>query len=335
MNSNEDDTTTLLFFGFQNNRVVLFFFKEVNTTLNQMWKHSLYVFLGACSFGILSTIVKTAYKAGFALHEVMGSQYGFGWLIMLLLMLAFSRHKIGLMPFIRLAGVGACTCLTGLLYYMSLQSLPASIAIVLLFQFTWMGVGLEALLSRKWPSRAALGSVAILLAGTVLAGGLLGSRDYHLSLSGVLYALGAAVMMALFVFFSGRVETGLPLVARSFYVTTGSVLVLAIIFSPRALAAVPFADGLWPYGLALGAFGAVIPVLLFGLGAPRISPSLASILSAGEFPVAVTASVLVLHEQVTWLQWAGIVMILLGIAYPQLRGMKEQAPGQDRTLAAE
>ncbi|MNN93409.1 EamA-like transporter family protein [compost metagenome] len=70
----------------------------------------------------------------------------------------------------------------------------------------------------------------------------------------------------------------------------------------------------------LGAFGAVIPVLLFGLGAPKINPGLASILSAGEFPVAVTASVLVLHEQVTSLQWLGIAVILLGIAYPQLKG---------------
>ncbi|MNL75364.1 hypothetical protein D3C87_2011580 [compost metagenome] len=60
-------------------------------------------------------------------------------------------------------------------------------------------------------------------------------------------------------------------------------------------------------------------MLLFGLGAPKINPGLASILSAGEFPVAVTASVLVLHEQVTSLQWLGIAVILLGIAYPQLR----------------
>ena len=34
--------------------------------------------------------------------------------------------------FIRLAGVCACTCLTGITYYLSLQSIPASIAVVLL-----------------------------------------------------------------------------------------------------------------------------------------------------------------------------------------------------------
>jgi drug/metabolite transporter (DMT)-like permease len=290
--------------------------------LIQAWKNSLYVFLGACSFGILSTIVKTAYKEGFTLHQVMGGQYGFGWALMLVLMLLFSRRRVSFTQFIRLAGVGACTCLTGVLYYMSLQSLPASIAIVLLFQFTWIGVGIEAMVTRKWPSKTAIGSVMILFAGTVLAGGLLGGHDFHLSLDGVLYGLGSALTMSLFIFFSGRVETQLPLIARSFYITTGSFLVLITVFTPQAIFGISFGNGLWLYGLVLGAFGAVIPVLLFGLGAPKISPGLASILSAGEFPVAVMASVVVLHEQVTWPQWLGIVVILLGIAYPQLRGIK-------------
>lgn len=302
--------------------------------MSQVWKNSLYVFLGACSFGILSTIVKTAYKEGFTLQEVMGGQYGFGWVLMLALMLIFSRQKVSMKQFFRLAGVGACTCLTGIFYYMSLQSLPASIAIVLLFQFTWIGVGFEAEVTRKWPSRATMGSVAILFVGTILAGGLLGGRDFHLSAAGVLYGLGAALMMALFIFFSGRVETQLPLIARSFYVTTGSFIMLMTIFTPKVILDITQQSSLWPYGLVLGAFGAVIPVLLFGLGAPRINPGLASILSAGEFPVAVTASVLVLHEQVTWPQWIGIVVILIGIAYPQLRGANSISPRESTSSKA-
>lgn len=296
--------------------------------MTQVWKNSLYVFLGACSFGILSTIVKTAYSKGFTIQEVMGGQYGFGWLLMLVLMLIFSRKKVTLRQFIRLAGVGACTCLTGVFYYMSLQTLPASIAIVLLFQFTWMGVGLEAVLSRKWPSGATLVSVLILFAGTILAGGLLGGGDFQLSLAGILYGLGSALMMALFIYCSGRVETRLLLITRSFCISTGSLLMLLIIFTPKVIPNVAQTTELWPYGLALGAFGAVIPVLLFGLGAPRINPGLASILSAGEFPVAVTASVLVLHEQVGGLQWLGIAVILLGIAYPQLMGGRSASSKQ-------
>ncbi|MNN93181.1 EamA-like transporter family protein [compost metagenome] len=93
-------------------------------------------------------------------------------------------------------------------------------------------------------------------------------------------------------------------------------------FTPQKIFTVSLNDGLWLYGLILGIFGAVLPVLLFALGAPKINSGLASILSAGEFPVAVTASVIVLHEQVTWLQWFGIVIILYGIAYPQIQEYK-------------
>lgn len=283
-------------------------------------KNSLYVFLGACSFGILSTIVKIAYQEGFTLQDALGGQYGVGWIIMLILMLIFSRQRVKFMQFVRLAGVGVCTCLTGIMYYFSLQSIPASIAVILLFQFTWMGVVIEAVVTRKWPSRATMWSVIILFVGTILAGGILTGYDFNINLKGLLFGLGSAVMMALFVFFSGRVETHLPIITRSFYVSTGSFLLMLMMVTPKKFITIAMNEGVWSYGLILGVFGAVLPVLLFGLGAPKISPGLASILSAGELPVAVTASVFVLHEQVTWLQWLGVIVILLGIAYPQVYG---------------
>ena len=43
------------------------------------------VFLGACSFGVLSSIVKTAYKAGYTLGQVTGVQNLFGMLMLWIL----------------------------------------------------------------------------------------------------------------------------------------------------------------------------------------------------------------------------------------------------------
>lgn len=286
-----------------------------------MWqtiKNSFYVFLGACSFGILSTIVKVAYSKGFMFQEVMIGQIAAGWLIMLVLKLLFGRMKVSLKQFIKLAGVGACTSLTGVFYYLSLQSIPASIAVVLLFQFTWMGVVIEALVQRKKPARATVVSIAILFLGTVLAGGILGADHLQLNLKGTLLGLAAAFTMALFVFFSGRVETQMPSVTRSFYISCGGMILLTLLFTPKVWLEVSPAGGLWFYGLVLGVFGVVLPVLLFALGAPKISTGLATILGAGELPVAVVASVIILQEKVMPLQWFGVVIILLGIAYPQL-----------------
>lgn len=284
----------------------------------QLLKNSLYVFLGACCFGILSTIVKLAYSKGFVFEEVMISQFGTGWLILLVLMLVFARKKITLKQFGRLAGVGLCTCLTGVFYYLSLQSIPASIAVVLLFQFTWIGVVIEAIVNKSMPSKETLVSIIILFIGTILAGDLIGGDQLQLNLRGTLLGLAAALMMALFVFFSGRVETQMSSITRSFYMSCGGLILLTVLFTPKVFMEVSLANGLWVYGLILGTFGVVLPVLLFALGAPKISTGLATILGAGELPVAVIVSMLVLKENVSTLQWAGVLIILLGIAYPQI-----------------
>ncbi|MFF3924827.1 EamA family transporter [Paenibacillus lactis] len=294
----------------------------------QLLKNSLYVFLGACCFGILSTVVKLAYRDGFQFEQVMLSQFGTGWLILLVLMLLFARRRVTWKQAVRLAGVGLCTCLTGVTYYLSLQSIPASIAVVLLFQFTWIGVIIEAIVYRRLPDKATVISIAILFLGTLMAGGILGTGELQLNLKGTLLALAAAVMMALFVFFSGRVETGMPAITRSFYTSTGGLVLLTVLFAPnvfRGNVQMDSGNGLWIYGLILGTFGVVLPVLLFALGAPKISTGLATILGAGELPVAVIASVMGLNEQVTAVQWMGVSLILLGIAYPQWAA--QRSPG--------
>lgn len=286
-------------------------------------KNSFFVFLGACCFGILSTVVKLAYQEGFLFQEVMISQFGTGWLILLLLMLFFGRQKVTGKQFLRLAGVGLCTCLTGVTYYLALQSIPASIAVVLLFQFTWIGVIIEAVVKRQWPDKSTVISVIILFVGTMMAGGMLGAGEIQLNWKGTLLGLTAALMMALFVFFSGRVETQMSPITRSFYTSTGGLILLTILFTPKVYTEISlFDNGLWLFGLILGVFGVVLPVLLFALGAPKISTGLATILGAGELPVAVIASVLVLSEQVSALQWIGVIVILLGIAYPQIAAPK-------------
>lgn len=291
--------------------------------LFQLLKNSMYVFLGACSFGILSTVIKLGYEKGFTFQQLTLGQFGTGWILLLILMLLFARQKVSFKQFIRLAGVGACTCLTGITYYLSLQSIPASIAVVLLFQFTWIGVLIEAIVTRKRPSRATMVSVFLLLIGTILAGGITHVESLELNLKGTLFGLAAAVMMALFVFFSGRIEVQMSPITRSFYTSTGSLLLLLTILTPKVVLEVSFADGYWLFGLILGTFGVVLPVLLFALGAPKISTGLATILGAGELPVAVIASVWVLQEYVSIVQWIGIIIILFGIIYPQIFGRNQ------------
>ncbi|NFR88417.1 EamA family transporter, partial [Clostridium botulinum] len=112
-------------------------------------KSSLFVFLGACCYGVLSTLVKLAYNDGFVFKDVVMSQFLFGWLIMLIIMLISSRKTITIKQFVSLALIGISTCATTVFYYLSLESIPASFAVVLLFQFTWIGVLIEHIVDKK------------------------------------------------------------------------------------------------------------------------------------------------------------------------------------------
>ncbi|HWL12019.1 MAG TPA: EamA family transporter, partial [Ureibacillus sp.] len=57
-------------------------------------------------------------------------------------------------------------------------------------------------------------------------------------------------------------------------------------------------------------------ILLFSVAAPKVGGGLTSILSAMELPVAIIASVIVLHEKLTILQCLGIVLVLIGMSLP-------------------
>lgn len=284
-------------------------------------KYSMFVFLGACSYGILSTIVKLGLAGGFPINELVAGQYFFGWCMLLVMMLLFSRVKVGWKQVGSLLIAGIPMSLTGIFYAVAVEQLPASAAVLLLFQFTWIGVILEAIVERKMPSRAKWISIVVLVIGTLLAGGVLEQNGAVWTTSGVIFGLLSAVTFSLYIFVSGKVATNLPVLSRSFIMVTGALTVMMLVFSPAFLFNGSLASGLWHYSVPLGLLGIIIPVIFFAIGVPKVGPGLGTILGAAELPAAVIVSVIVLHERVSVLQWSGIVLILIGIAIPQFLPM--------------
>ncbi|WP_438448896.1 EamA family transporter [Gorillibacterium sp. sgz5001074] len=295
----------------------------------------LFIIGGAVSFGVLSTIVKLAYGDGFTTGEVLGSQVFTGWCMLLAGRLLLLRRGLPWRSWLRLLAVGTFSTLTGWFYYSALQTIPASVAIVLLFQFSWIGVLLEAAVTRRWPSRSKAAAIPVLIAGTLLAGGIgAGALEWS---TGLLYGLLSAVSFTLFIFFSGRTEPEHHPLQRAFAMTTGGMLLAFVLFPPAFLADGTYlSGGLWRFGVPLGFFGMVLPNLLFAAGMPKIGPGLGSILSSAELPTAVLLSRLVLGETVHPLQWLGVALILGGIALPQAaftshRQRRPAAPTLPRT----
>lgn len=298
-------------------------------------RYSLVVFAGGACYGIIGAVVKLAYGAGYSFPQVTCTQTVFALATFLLLALfdklrRFRRPRLSWKERLQLAAMGLVSAGTTTFYYLSLSMLPASVAIALLFQFTWMGLVFEVISTRKRPHAASLVSVAIILGGTVFASGLAEGTLESLSPVGIPCGLAAAVCCASFMFLSGRVVTDAPVQQRGLWASVG-YFAAGLAVCPDYFASGALTSGLWSFGLVLGPLSFVLPMMLFGIGCARISPGLSTIMASSELPISIACAVLVLHEAVTPLQLAGVVVILAGVVVAQLpsfHGMSARKRGQ-------
>lgn len=280
------------------------------------WKYSILVFLGGCSYGVVSTFVKLAYREGFIVSEVTGSQYFCG-AVMLWMVAAFvPKIRLSVKQWGILLISGTPMGFTGIFYNQSLGYINASLAIILLLQFIWINLSLRYVFDKIIPSRKNVIAVGIILLGSFLASGIL-KNGITFSWIGILWGLSAALSFASFIYVSGRSNILVHPIYKSAIMTSGATLVVFASMPPLFLFNGALTKGLINYGIFTGLFGSVIPPILFNIGMPKVR-SLGNILSASELPMAVLMSTLVLRETVTYLQWIGVLFILAGIVYPNL-----------------
>ena len=291
---------------------------------------SILVLLASCSYAVLSTIVSLAVSAGYGIDVVLVGKFFYGWVILLIISaIVFAVRKRQKISWDRkrvmcLAGTGIVMALVTVCYFHSLSYLPISMAVVLLFQYSWMGVVIESAANKRLPSKSKTVSCLVILAGTILAGGIIGSS---ISLSemnpiGILLGLSAAFCYALFVFLSGRVSTDMPPLSKSFSISTFGML-FVLLFVGTVYGGTAVLEGITNigslvYSIPLGIFGIAVPILFLAVGAPKISTGMATILNSAELPLEVLLAALIILEPVGPLRWIGVVIILLGIALPYI-----------------
>ena len=264
-------------------------------------KYSAVVFLGGASYGVMAATIKCALAEGFSWTQTAASQAFFGALLFAVALAALTvlgKRPVPLSPkrVLSLLGLGLATCTTCVLYNFALTMLPVSVAITLLFQFTWIGIVFQVVATRRKPRLAEIVAAAVILGGTLLA---------------------------TFMFLSARVGCDLPPIERGLVVCLGACI-LGFAVCPDYFSSGALQAGIWKYGLILGVFGLFVPVVLFGIGTPHLSAGLSTIMASSELPCGIAISVLVLSEPVDALQTAGIAVIMLGVAVSQLPNLLPQ-----------
>jgi drug/metabolite transporter (DMT)-like permease len=292
-------------------------------------KGSLFIALGASSYGMLATFVKMAYQEGFSTAEVTLSQFGLGVIGLFILTLFRKRQPAPVAKtsngksILKLIAAGTSMGLTSVFYYLSVQYIPVSVAIVLLMQTVWMGVIVEMILHKKAPGARKIAAVFIILAGTVLATNLL-AQSVTINWAGFGWGIMAAISYTATMYSSNNIEVHFPPLKRSLYMILGGLIIIALIFHSSLNQDFSYHIFL-RWGLILSLFGTILPPLLFTRGMPLTGMGLGAIIASIEIPVSVFMAHLLINEPVSVLQWLGVILILFAVVLMNLEKPKKVA----------
>ena len=286
-------------------------------------RSALLVFLGGASYGAMATTYKLCYAAGFTSVQVVGAQSWFGLglmacvFILQVLFCGIRPRRIGIRSTAQLIGLGVLTCTTGALHCHAMNLLPVEASLALLFQFTWIGIVIQMILTHRPPRLSQVAAALVIVCGTVFASGIWHTGLAELSPIGVACSLGAAVSCALFVTLSGVVRVDCPTTQRGVIVSTGTAAT-SLLVCPDFLVSGIVMQGMAPYGIIMGLFGLVLPVLLFALGTPHLPAGTCTILTSSELPAGLLLAMLVLGTPLSAVEWIGVAAILGGVALAQV-----------------
>lgn len=275
------------------------------------------VLIGGIMYGMMSSFVKLFYSWGYNAAELAFSQAMLSAVflsILLLVSLKKEKRKLSSKEVISLLITGGAIGLTNYLYYQSVSYISASLAIVILMQFTWLSLLIEWAIFRKKPSRLELLAIAFILIGTVMAGNFLCAEKLALSLKGLVFVLCSSLTYAIYIVANSRVGKDVNWLPKSTMIMTGSALTIFIVSANTIISGNYFSYEFVCIAVFLAVIGTSIPTALFAAGIPKVGAGISSILMTIELPIAIICSSIVLNEHISVVQISGIVIMLIAIS---------------------
>ena len=198
----------------------------------------------------------------------------------------------------------AALALMNVLFYMSLGKLPQGIAVGLEF-IGPLGLALLSIQQRSdsiWVLFAILG-IALMVPWQDAA-------QANFSLLGAVFALSAGLCWAFYIYFGHKVvRQNIGMHALTIAITLSAVVLLPVglIHQPQHLLQPAF----WPKALLIAVLATVIPYALDLFALQRLTKLSYGTLSSLSPALAALAGLILLHEQITALQWLALGCVIL------------------------
>jgi drug/metabolite transporter (DMT)-like permease len=296
--------------------------------------------ISACAFGSGALFAKPVYALGVDWLTFLSWRFLIGaalsWLALALRpearrALRAMRRRETLVAL----GLGVWYVMNAGTYYASLETVPASLAGLLVYTYPAIVAVLALRLGRPLEGRRAWGALALALAGVVLAvGGI--DADAMPPVSGLLLTMASPVIYAVWIILSARLagerteHAGADgagtdsMVATPLMMTaTAAVLWMAALTFGRPVLPGQIPTDAWAGLIGVGLVATFIAIQTFYAGTQRIGAAQASLLSTVEPIWTIVLASLLLGEHLAPIQLVGGALILAGVVIAQTRGRSE------------
>src|SRR6188508_2924261 len=226
-------------------------------------------------------------------------------------------------------------------YYAGIETIPASLAGVIVYIYPVFVAVLSLRFATRLPGRRPWFALVLAVIGIVLAlGGVDVSAD--LPIQGILLILASAAIYSVWIVLSARLSgerrdrlaTDTPADAPAARDAAGTTAVMAVVagqpLDPRS---VP--SPAWPYLFGIGFLASFLAIQTLYAGARRIGAAQAALVSTTEPVFIVVLSFVILDQRLAPIQLVGAGLILVGVIIAQTSPRPSGAPEPATPLEAE
>jgi drug/metabolite transporter (DMT)-like permease len=314
------------------------------------------VVVSAAGFGSGTVLSKPVYAAGLDWLQLLAWRFAIGatlaWAWLLLSPVRRSAlRRLSRRQALLAIGLGIWYSGNAGTYYAGLETVPASLAGVLVYIYPAIVAVLSIRYATRLSGRRPWIALGIALAGVVLA---LGGIDLAVPppAGGIALVLASPVIYAGWIILSARLagersdhlahETAGgshaddAAVATALMITaTATVFVAGAVATGRHLAPAAIPGAAWPYLLALGFASTFLAIQTFYAGSRRIGAAQAALVSTVEPLIIVALAWLALGDVLSPVQLAGAGLVVIGVLVAQTAERPGDAPQPARPLDAE
>lgn len=290
---------------------------------------NLLVLISAAGFGIMGIVAKIAYQEGATAVSVLVMRYITAALLMWIYNALTGRLKKVRLGKDHLARTfllgGVFYAATSICFFSSLNFIPACLTAMGLYLYP-VFVSLYMMLFMK--EKTDIRQIAALIMAFTGTAMMVWAPGIYVNLTGVLLAVLAAGCYTVYIVLLGgdfaRPLNDLdPIVVSACIVSSSAVTMAAVgLFAGQLYSGMTLKG--WAAVLVIAVFSTALAIITFYLGVKEIGPSRAAILSAFEPVVTVTLGVLVLKESLSFIQFAGIILVLSAVVMINLAAARRK-----------